>query len=266
MVPEISVTEEDARQSAFSEAKLQQAADLYNENGCLLIHNVFNKEFIQGLKDSYIKKYEKYFVDRIHSDALRVGDKRFMITVKLATPFNTPKLYANPFIYELIKGLLGESCIIQALGSVTSLPRAEEQHWHHDHPPLYHDNNIDPYLPSHAITVIIPLVELNEQTGTTAIMLKSHRFPRGAVPKSGAEIIYPTVPVGSCLLFDYNVKHSGQANTSENVRPILYNSYSRPWFRDQSNFRKQNSLVVSKKELKKVPEENLHLFKFASVE
>jgi len=264
MVPEITVTEEDLKKNAFSESKLQEAADLYNEYGCLLIRNVYTKEFINALKDSYIKQYEKYFTEREHMDALTVGDKRYMITVKLSTPFNTPKIYANPFFYDLMVGLLGDECILQGLGSVTSLPGSEEQHWHHDHPPLFYDIHIDPHLPSYAITVIIPLIDLNEQTGTTAMMLRSHRYPRGGHPKAGAEIIYPEVPVGSVLLFDYNIRHSGQANKSDQIRPILYNSYSRPWFRDHRNFQKQNSLIADRKELKKVPEEFLHLFNFAS--
>jgi len=266
MTPEVTVTEEDIRNNGFSESKLQHAANIYNENGCLIINNIFSKEFIDSLRDSYIKQYKKYFIEREHSNALRVGDKRYMITVKLATPFNTPKLYANPFFYELIKGLLGDGCILQALGSVTSLPGSEEQHWHRDHPPLFYDTNIDPYLPSYAITVIIPLIDLNELSGTTAMMLKSHRFPRGRIPNSGVEIIHPEVPVGSCLLFDYNIRHAGQANNSSELRPVLYNSYSRPWFRDHSNFKRQYSLVVGEKEIKKVPEEYMHLFKFAHID
>ena len=265
MNPEIEVTSDDIENNKFSEEKLQHAADLYNENGCLLIKNVFSPDFIKGLKGSYIKNYEKYFTDEDHSDALTVGHQRFMVTVNLAAPFNTPKLYANPFFYDLITGLLGDSCILNGFGSVASLPGSPEQHWHHDHPPLFYDINIDPYLPSYAITVIIPLVDLNESTGTTAMMLKSHRFPRGGTPKAGAEIIYPEVPIGSCLLFDYNIKHAGQANKSEMVRPILYNTYSRPWFRDCQNFQKQYSMVINHKELKKVPEEYRHLFKFANV-
>ena len=265
MIPEIEVTDNDITVNKLSEKKLQHAAELYNENGCLLIKNVFTPGFIDNLRTSYLKQYSKYFTDKEYSDALTVGDKRFMITVSLTTPFNTPKLYANPFYIELIKGLLGESCILNGFGSVVSLPGAKEQHWHHDHPPLFYDINIDPFLPCYAITVVVPLVDVNESNGTTAMMLKSHRFPRGATPKAGVEIIYPEAPVGSCLLFDYNTKHSGQANNSDAIRPILYNIYSRPWFRDCKNYSKQRDLEITQKELKRIPEEHLHLFKFAHV-
>lgn len=266
MIPEIEVTTEDTKRNKLTEEKLYHAADLYNENGCLLIKNVFKPDFIKTLKSSYIKQYGHYFTDKDHKDALTVGNKRFMITVNLSTPFNTPKLYANPFFFELIKGLLGDSCILNGFGSVTSLPGAEEQHWHHDHPPLFYDTDIDPYLPTYAITVVVPLVDVTKENGTTGMVLKSHRFPRGATPKFEVETIYPEAPAGSCLLFDYNTKHSGQANNSDSIRPILYNIYSRPWFRDCQNYSKQKDMKITQKELKKVPEEYRHLFKFAHVE
>jgi len=265
MTPEINITAEERRKNQLEEVKLQKAADLYNEYGCLLINNVFDKDFIHGLRDQYIQRYQKYFQDSEHADALTVGQKRYMISVRLEGDFNTPVLYANPFFYDLVEGLLGEACILNGFGSVTSLPGSEEQHWHHDHPPLFYDINIDPHLPCYAITVVIPLVDLNELTGTTAMMLKSHRFPRGGTPKSGVELIYPDVPVGSCLLFDYNIKHSGQANKSDSARPILYNTYSRPWFRDYQNFQKQSSLTVAQGELDKVPDQYRNLFKCASI-
>jgi len=54
--------------------------------------------------------------------------------------------------------------------------------------------------------------------------------------------------------------HAGKANLSANPRPILYNMYCRPWFRDSRNYRLQRPIQISRDEYFRIPEEFRSLF------
>ena len=272
MIPIIEFSEEEIKTGKINHDTLIKAGELYMEEGCLQLNNILPADYIKTLNASFTKRYSKFFKDKDHNDALTVGDKRYMVTVNIETPFNNANLYANPLVMPIMKGILGDNFILNSFGSVVSLPGAKDQMMHYDHPPLYMDDDIDPYIPPYAVTMITPLVELNSTTGTTVMMKKSHRQPmdRRIVSSSeaepspyGAEAAYPEAGPGTCLLMDYKLFHAGQANRSDVVRPILYNIYSRPWFRDYANYDKQSELEISKKEFSKVSDEFKHLFKAA---
>lgn len=265
MIPSIEFTETEIESGEITLEHLQAAVSDYKDAGCLLLKNVYKPDYIKTLNTSFVKKYGQYLKDKNHKDALQVGDKRYMVSIKVETPFNNKKLYANPLVMPIIERVLGDSCIINSYGSVVSLPGAEDQNMHYDHPFLFGDDELDPLVPSYAITAIVPLVDITEQTGATVMMKKSHRLPSDLKPEYGAEPVYPYTSTGSVVLMDYKLRHAGQANRSDTARPIMYNIYSRPWFRDSANYGKQPDLQISKKELAKVPAQYQRLFQFAKV-
>lgn len=265
MIPTIEFTEEEINSGEMTPEHLQKAVKEYKDSGCLLLKNVFKPGYIKTLNDSFLKKYSQYLKDKNHKDALQVGDKRFQVSLKIEAPFNSQKIYANPLVMPIMKVLLGENCIINAFGSVVSLPGSKLQNTHYDHQFLFEDDEIDPMLPSYAITAIIPLVDITEETGATAMMSKSHRLSSDLKPEYGSEALYPYTSTGSVILMDFKLRHAGQPNLSDQPRPIMYNIYSRPWFRDCENYGKQANVEISKKELGKVSSEYKHLFQFAKV-
>lgn len=265
MIKSISFSEEEIKTGVISTKNLKEAIEIYTADGCLLLNNVLPADYVKSLNSSFNKKYGSYFKDKDHKDALQVGHQRFMVSVKMETPFNSQKIYANPLAYPIIEVLLDKQCIINGFGSVVSLPGAGDQPVHYDHPSLFPESDVCEKNPSHAITVIFPLVELNEKTGTTAMMPGSHRYPPNKDADYGLTYDFPNAPLGSCLLMDYRLRHYGVANRSDNVRPILYNIYSRPWFRDYKNYSKQSALSISKKDYNKIPDEYKHLFLFAKL-
>jgi len=215
------------------------------------------------LHASFLKRYRHYFYDRKFPDALPLGNKRLQITVKLQAPFNTPRIYANPLVFPIIKHILGPDCILGAFGAAVSLPGAEDQSVHKDYPRLF-DKAVQPLIPTFAISMMIPLVNLNDISGTTRIWRGSNIASDEAIESIESED--PHVPIGSCYIFDYKLLHQGTANRSKKVRPILYNTYSRPWFRDSINFRIQPNVQTSSKEYKKVAEAHRGLFATAEID
>jgi len=264
-IPTIEFSDAEFDSGKINNSNLQKAVSEYKDAGCLLLKNVFKPGFIKTLNDNFVKKYGQYLVDKEHKDALQVGDKRFMVSLKVETPFNNQKIYANPLVMPVIEALLGQDCILNGYGSVVSLPGAMDQNLHYDHPFLFDDEDIDPGLPSYAITVIVPLIDITEETGATVMGKYTHRLPADLKPEHGAEIVYPYTETGSVILMDFKLRHGGMANRSVHPRPILYNIYSRPWFRDCANYSKQPDVRINRKELTKVAPEYQRLFKFAEV-
>jgi ectoine hydroxylase-related dioxygenase (phytanoyl-CoA dioxygenase family) len=127
---------------------------------------------------------------------------------------------------------LSETAILETYGAVVSLPEADEQHIHRDGPPLF-DSAISPLLPSHALTFALPLVEMNDEHGSTAFWPGSHRW-RTLNEAAPSEV--PVVPVGSCLLWDFRLFHRGTPNRSKRYRPFVYATYARRWYQDPVNF------------------------------
>ena len=54
--------------------------------------------------------------------------------------------------------------------------------------------------------------------------------------------VAPPWRAGDAIIFDYRTFHRGMPNHSGARRPLLYQTYSRPWFRDEHNFPPDASL------------------------
>ncbi len=238
---------------------IKTAQGLFDANGVILINNLFPKDLIASLYQSFVECYKPYFEDKDYANVLEVGDKRKMLTIELKTPFNNPEVYGNPFLLYLMRELLGNGFVLGSFGAVISLPGAKPQHIHRDHPSLFENEELDLQIPSFAITVVIPLIDLTQATGSTQVWKGSHRIP-GSKSLDTEESFVPFVSIGSCYLMDYQLLHGGTANSSNLVRPILYLSYYRYWFQEAVNYEKQSRISITKQEYKKIPEPYKFLF------
>jgi ectoine hydroxylase-related dioxygenase (phytanoyl-CoA dioxygenase family) len=185
-----------------------------------------------------------------------------MITVDLAAPFSDPRVYANPFFFPVVNDLLGGAAVLSSFGAVCALPGAPAQHIHVDHPPLFEETGLAPLLPCHAVTVVLPLVDLDAASGATAVWPGSHRevAPVATTERAQDEAFVPQTRLGSMYMMDYRLVHRGTANSSDHPRAILYAVYTRPWFSDASNFQTQPGLRMSSEDLAAVPDAFRTLF------
>lgn len=256
-VPFVRFTEQEAAEGGPSLETLQRASRLFGEEGCLGFENAFDPAYIAQLRAAYLERYARYTRDERHADALKIGDKRFQITVEVEAPFDSPLVFANPLVFPIIQEVLGQHCIIGVFGSVMSLPGAEAQHVHRDHPLLY-DETVNVAMPAFAVTMMIPLVDLDEHTGTTRMWVGSHRV--GDTKAYEMAWDDPMVKAGGCLLFDLRLLHGGLANRADIARPMLYNAYYRPWFSDSRNYAVQQALVMKRARFDRLPRANKRLF------
>lgn len=262
-LPSIRFSPTEIESRVIGEHTLLKAAKIFQESGALLIENAFEPVFINHLHETLATRHGDYFRDEDFADALLTGNRRRMFTLELEPPFVSSELYANPLVFPIIRHLIGWQCILLGFGVVVSLPGAKEQNAHRDHPYLF-DEAIDLTLPPSTISMLVPLVELNDITGTTKIWRGSHAVGDDRV--ADLAVFKPHAPVGSCLLIDFRTMHGGAANLSDEARPIIYNMYSRPWFRDHVNYDKQPRLRISEKEFRRIPITHRYLFSWSRVD
>src|SRR5262249_15865449 len=102
---------------------------------------------------------------------------------------------------------------------------------------------------------------MNNVHGTTALWPGSHRdetrgpkLNRDEKARLGRSW-RGLVREGSCVLWDYRLRHSGTPNRSAVLRARRYSMYCRPWFVDHENYRKEAPLRVPKGFLADLPED-----------
>lgn len=205
----------------------------------------------------------------VEKTCLKVGTERYMFSIQLQPPFLDPDIYASPVVLPIIRDLLGQDCILQSVGAVCAYPGAPAQNVHRDHEPLFAEaGGLNAFFPPFAIHVVIPLVDLDEQTGTTALWERSHRI-RSAREEQAIErealqrfegAILPHTRLGDCYFMDYRLRHTGTPNHSDRPRPILYLVYTRRWFLDRRNYDLQSPLMITRGEYENIPQAYHGLF------
>jgi ectoine hydroxylase-related dioxygenase (phytanoyl-CoA dioxygenase family) len=204
----------------------------------------------------FLRRYDRYLNGRKHDDALDVGDKRVMITVDLESPFDRRELVANSWLLSVLADVFSGDFVLGAYGIVCSLPGAPMQHVHIDGGDLFTRADLNRVLPTFAVTVAIPLLEMNESHGTTALWPGSHRDKSrrlAAERNEGGD--EPLVREGSCVVWDYRLLHGGTPNRSEVPRPLLYMTYCRSWFTDHKNYREQAPVRAPKGFMAQLPDD-----------
>ena len=178
--------------------------------------------------------------------------------------FGSPGVIASDMLLPLMKQILGDECILGAYTAVISLPGSEDQQLHKDHTPLFREKGWSLELPTFAAQIILPLVTMDETTGTT----RCFKDTQGVTYEAAAELpsFDPVVPQGSCLLIDYSTAHRGLANRSDQVRPIMALAYSRPWFRDIWNYHLQPSMRFASSYFEDAPAEVRKLIAWREIE
>ncbi len=259
-VPGLTVDADELATGRLRPEKGALAASLFASYGVLQVDNVFPVDMIQRLQDAFFTRYTSYFRKDDHPDALRLGDQRYMLTVDMDPPFNDPRLYASPMLLPIVQKLLGDDSILGAFTAVISLPGAGTQSLHKDAGALFPATPWQHSVPSFAIQLIVPLVPLDTEVGTTRVIKGSHTVSLKQAKEMDSQD--PVVPLGSCLLTDYRVSHRGLGNRSDRVRPILTIIYNRPWFRDPVNYAKQPPLRLSDDQYARIPVRHQSLFRW----
>jgi ectoine hydroxylase-related dioxygenase (phytanoyl-CoA dioxygenase family) len=242
-----------------SQVDTARVAAQFNEYGCLGLQKVFPPALIADLHAAFVARYGAMTAGDMQarcdapgtSEILQTGGGRYEIAPTMDPPFSDPRIYANELVLSVLDLLLGDGYKISSFTIVVSFPGAEEQHVHRDHSHLFERESIGLELPSHAINLAIPLVDIDPEMGPTELWPGSHRWEPDAVCDA-EQMVAPTLRAGDCMMIDYRTLHAGAPNRSTRIRPILYVVYARPWFFDEKNFTRRNPLDLPEAEYAKL--------------
>jgi len=118
-------------------------------------------------------------------------------------------------------------------GTLPVLPGSKEGDWHRDIVPLFSDNNLNLSLPPCYYTVLIPLMDLSEENGTTQFIIGSHKVDFEKT--SQLSKVQFAAKKGSVILLDGRIFHRGMPNLSNEVRQMLYIIYAKNWYLAYNN-------------------------------
>jgi ectoine hydroxylase-related dioxygenase (phytanoyl-CoA dioxygenase family) len=250
-------------ESELSEKKLREvtfkiAKHLFEVHGFLKIENLFSRELIQSLALNLLGDLDYDEEEMTLNNGAMVSHRRYIVPISFKPPFNHPEIYANSILLSLMREFLGPHFVLSTIGSVVSLPGSTDQHIHADYYPLFEENTtLTGIYPPFAITVGIPLVDIDLLNGPTKIWSGSHRtYPIDQRMHSySMHLLFGKV--GSCYFWDYRTFHAGGSNHSDQLRPLLYLGYTRRWFRDSLN---PDRLKIEKDDFEKIPQELRPLF------
>lgn len=237
-----------------------KAADLLTERGAVLIEDLLHPDLVADLREALHVRVRDWHASELGKPN-NVGDKRFTIPVRLQEPFDNPAVYANPVLLDMLTRVMGEKPVLHAFGSVTTYEGARMQHVHREHPLLFHSDAGNANVPCYATTILVPLIDLDEEAGGTQFWEGTHRTARSEKWSGDPQVAYTRA--GSALVLDYRTYHGGMPCNASHGRPMLYFTYAMPWFHDSLAFESHAAMGISDPEYLKVPENHRDLFRFA---
>lgn len=245
-------------------------------DGAVAFGGLFPPALLKKLRAEVLRRHESG--ELRERGLVRDIGGRYAAVLPFEGPFLAPAFYANPRLIETIAALLGSTHCIGSLEAVISLPGSSRQHQHVD-APLRFDQTVGKTkrgfhgdlsdLPPYAVTLCVPLCDVTEENGPTAVWPGSHRTALRARPPGEREILrdYPAERMvgefGRSFLFDFRTFHCGLPNLSPEPRPLLMFVFTRSWFRDPNLAEVFPGVVITKRNLKRVSERNRYLFMLA---
>ncbi|MDE2140795.1 MAG: phytanoyl-CoA dioxygenase family protein [Elusimicrobia bacterium] len=273
-VTTIRFTKRDAKSP--SAAALSKVRSGMKRDGVVAFKNLFPLPLLRRARREVLRRHES---GQLRARGLvRDIAGRYAAVLPFVGPFLDRSFYANPAVIAIISSLLGDDHCIGSLETVISMPLSGRQHQHIDGP-IRFDRTVAGMkrryagdlsdLPPYAVTLCVPLCDVDEGNGPTAVWAGSHRAALRARPPGQAAISrrYPEVHMagefGSSFLFDFRTFHGGLENVSREPRPLLMFVFTRTWYRDPNMAEVFPSVVISKRNLRRVPERDRRLFMLA---
>ncbi|MFK5984681.1 MAG: phytanoyl-CoA dioxygenase family protein [Pseudomonadota bacterium] len=264
-VPQHFFTNDERIGGILNAAAQQNILDAFKKEGAILLGNVLDKQFVTKLYDYYMLNYQDINTSPINS-SYKLDHERYFVVPRITSLFNDERFYNNPIITQLLTLIIGSSWKYQSITSVLSYPDSKAQGIHIDAPLLFHSESISKILPVYALTVVIPLVDIDDENGGTRVWLGSHMDPHtknGELQKDDirlSESVVMQAKRGDCFLMDYRLTHAGEPNNSQSPRPIITMICALPWFNDNINYEHIPEIIMTPEDIQIMPKESQKRF------
>lgn len=264
------------RRGPLSPRGLRKVRAGMERDGAVVVEGLFPLPLLKRLRAEVLRLHGSGEL-RARGRVRDIGG-RYAAVLPLKGPFLDPRLYGDARLHAMLGVLLGADYRLSSLETVISEPGAGRQHQHVDGPLRFErvvGRRREPYrgdlsdLPPYAVSLCVPLCDVGDVNGPTAIWLGSHKSALRPKPPGEAEVSrrYGLAPMagrlGRAFLFDFRVFHGGMPNDSREPRPLLILVFTRSWYRDPNHDEVFPSLVLSPRDLAKVPGRHRPLFQLA---
>jgi ectoine hydroxylase-related dioxygenase (phytanoyl-CoA dioxygenase family) len=259
--------------SKATPSRLRAVQAAMARDGAVKLDHLFPLPLIKELRAEVLRRHESGALRR--RALIRDIAGRYAALLPFEGPFARPAFYANPKALAAMEALLGPDLVIGSLETVIALPGAYGQHQHIDGPARFdtllkgrktaYAGDLSK-LPPYAVTLCVPLCDITEDNGPTAIWPGSHKLALRSRPPGAAEVgrRFPmeamTGKLGFSFLFDFRVFHCGLENYTAQTRPLLMFVFTRSWYRDPNHSEVHPSVVISPRALARVPPRHKKLF------
>lgn len=245
-------------------------------DGVVVLENLFAMSLLRRLRRDVTRRHDSGQL-RARGLVRDIGG-RYTAVLPFEGPLLDRRFYANPALLGTLDALLGRDYCIGSVEAVVSLPGSSRQYQHIDGP-LRLDRVVGRAkggypgdlsdLPPYALALATPLCDVNEENGPTAVWPGSHRVALEARLPGEAEIgrRFPVARMtgrfGFSYLYDYRLFHRGLPNFSREPRPLLMSVFTRAWYRDPNHSEVSPSVVITRRNLARIPERHRRLFMLA---
>jgi hypothetical protein len=206
---------------------------LFESQGFLTIENALDLDELRLIQMAADQAYDAW-----KAHPTRAG-QRSAVLEQVQAPIEYDeallKLLWHPKVFPLVRSAVGEDVMMIDNDLFVTPPRTPATHadWHHDvgMPGVYHPRS------TMMVKVFYLLTDVNEDSGGTALVPGSHRFPENFVfprphdPKAMPASIQMTGKAGTAYLFNGRIYHCAVNNNSAFPRKVLIYNYGHFWMK-----------------------------------
>jgi ectoine hydroxylase-related dioxygenase (phytanoyl-CoA dioxygenase family) len=237
---------------AIDEHRVARAVADVTAHGWHIWENAFTDaecdELLEEIRALEVRRTPRSLVNNFHGHRTL----RFYDLLNHGDAWQWPVTHDN--LLPVVRGVLGEDCLLNTYGTSIILPGEQEQRIHVDDGPFIAAANSAlrdrPHLgdgkPRRSIVcnTMIALCDFTEEIGATRVVPDSHtlRYPGRSEQwfrehlDTPRQVVAAEMPKGSILFFEGQCYHGGGANTTDRPRYAVTVDYCAGYLRTQENF------------------------------
>jgi len=210
----------------------------YEANGFLVIPDALNGEELARVRAAADRTEAAWLAD----PTLPGGRGETLNQIQCPIEYDEAllELLWHPSVFPIVREVVGDDVMMIDNDFFVTPPRTPRTHahWHHD------VGMTGPYHPRSTmmVKVFFLLTDVNGDSGGTAMIPGSHRFPETFQfphvedPREMPGMMQMTGKAGAAYLFNGRVYHCAVNNDSENPRKVLIYNYGHFWMKMWSGY------------------------------
>lgn len=232
------------------------------ENGYTVLREFIAVEIIDKIASSFQPLLEK----RISGSPPDRGPGRYYTTVPFSMPFADASVFADPFLFEVLEGIVGKDFVMCQLACDTPVRGSEYQTIHRDAEGLFFESSAAySETPAYQLAVNFPLCDItNDNIGPLEIAKKTHLLSSHhqdqLIDSQEVDLDSLYMKKGDVLIRDVRCLHRGTPNVTQQPRPMVVIGYSRKWLR-----RPEVGLKIPQSVYNELSDKARHMLRFEPV-